>query len=280
MMLARVFPRRTKATPVDPLAFVGGPGLFPPEVDRVHVSVSFSWDIPRAEALAEEWRRVAPVEVGGPAVGTRGEEFVPGRYLRHGYVITSRGCPNRCWFCSVWHRDGVVRELPIRDGWIVQDDNLLACSEGHVRAVFAMLARQPQRAEFTGGLEAARLKPWHVDLLADLKPKQVFFAYDTPNDYGPLLAAGREIASAWPAAFTGHRLRCYVLIGGPGDSLELAERRLLCVQDVGFVPMAMLWRDPRGHDHGPAERDWRRLQRRWARPAISSSAAPTRKVRA
>ncbi len=31
--IARVFVRRTRATPDDELAFVGRPGLFPPEVD-------------------------------------------------------------------------------------------------------------------------------------------------------------------------------------------------------------------------------------------------------
>ena len=40
-----------------------------------------------------------------------GGDFVPGRYLAPGYVITSRGCPNRCWFCSVWRREGALREF-------------------------------------------------------------------------------------------------------------------------------------------------------------------------
>jgi len=35
-IIARVFPRRTRATPTDELAFIGEPGLFPPEVDAVH----------------------------------------------------------------------------------------------------------------------------------------------------------------------------------------------------------------------------------------------------
>ncbi len=261
--VARVFPRRTKATPSDPLAFVGGPGLFPPEVDRVHVSVAFTWDRERAEQLAEEWQRVAPVEIGGPAMGTRGEDFIPGRYLRPGYIITSRGCPNHCWFCSAWKRDGIVREVPITDGWNVQDDNLLACSEAHVRAVFAMLSRQPERAEFTGGLEAAKLKTWHIDALAELKPKQVFFAYDTPNDYEPLMEAGRAIAAVWPGS-RAHRLRCYVLIGYPRDTFAGAEARLRRALTAGFLPMAMLWRD----DFGATQLAWRRFQRTWARPAI------------
>ena len=50
--IIRVFPRRTKATPVDELAIVGRePGLFD-EADEVHISVAFTCDIP-------EWARPA-----------------------------------------------------------------------------------------------------------------------------------------------------------------------------------------------------------------------------
>ena len=63
MRLIRVFPRRTKATPDDPLAYTGPPDLFA-QGDAVHISVAFTWDKPRAEELAEDWRHVAPVTVG------------------------------------------------------------------------------------------------------------------------------------------------------------------------------------------------------------------------
>jgi hypothetical protein len=263
MCIARVFPRRTNATPVDDLAYYGEPGLFPPEVDAVHVSVAFTWDLPRAEYLARAWQRIAPTEIGGPAIGEAGGDFVPGRYLKPGYVITSRGCTNHCWFCSVWRREGqVIRELPVTEGWNLLDDNLLACSENHIREVFTMLGRQTHPVEFTGGLEAARLEAWHVGLLAGLKPKQMFFAYDTADDYEPLVRAGTMLIDA---GFTtaSHTLRCYVLIGYPRDTFDEAERRLKQAIEAGFVPMAMLWRD----DSGKRDPQWVSFARNWARPA-------------
>ena len=48
MKIARVFSRRTKASPTDDLAFFDVPGLFPPKVNEVHISVLFTWDIPKA----------------------------------------------------------------------------------------------------------------------------------------------------------------------------------------------------------------------------------------
>ena len=54
MKIIRVFPRRTNATPDDDLAIVGRtPGFFD-EADEIHVSVAFTWDLPRAEWLAKQ----------------------------------------------------------------------------------------------------------------------------------------------------------------------------------------------------------------------------------
>jgi hypothetical protein len=141
MRLIRVFPRKTKATPDDALAYFGPPDRNA-EADAVHVSVTFTYDKQWAEHLAEQWKPVAPVTVGGVAYGDRGDDFVPGRYIKPGYVFTSRGCPRRCWFCSVWKRDPVPRLLPVIDGWNVLDDNLLACPRDHVEAA-ALRQRDP-----------------------------------------------------------------------------------------------------------------------------------------
>jgi len=263
--IIRVFPRRTKTTPADPLAYVGGPDMYA-EADEVRVSVAFTWDLPEAERLEKEWRHVAPTSVGGPATGRRGENFTPGLYLKKGYVITSRGCGNRCWFCSVWKREGGVRELPVTEGWNVLDDNLLACSEGHVRSVFAMLAGQKKegrRIEFTGGLEAALLRRWHAEELRKLRPYQMFFAYDDDGDRDPLFEAGKLLQGAGFSK-KAHVMRAYVLIGYRGDTFEKAERRLNETMAAGFLPMAMLWR---GED-GAKDAAWGRFQTEWARPAI------------
>ena len=53
--ILRVFPRRTNATPTDePLVAWGQPTFFSTryDVDEVHVSVAFTWDMPKAERIA------------------------------------------------------------------------------------------------------------------------------------------------------------------------------------------------------------------------------------
>ena len=194
---------------------------------------------------------------------------MPGRYIKPGYVFTSRGCPRRCWFCSVWKRDLVSRLLPIIDGWNILDDNLLACPRDHVEAVFAMLRRQKHRIEFTGGLEALALQDYQVDLLASLRPRPtMFFAYDPGDDFETLRsAAGRLLEAGFTAA--SHRMRAYVLIGYPKDTFDLAEARLRQMASIGFTPHAMLWRPetPSQMKYAPEE-SWKCLQRLWARPGI------------
>lgn len=264
MTILRVFPRRTKATPRDEYAFIGDVPLFlPPDISEVHVSVTFTWDLKEAERLARAWSRVAPVKIGGPATGESGGDFVPGMYLKQGCTITSRGCNNHCWFCLVPRREGKLRELPVQPGNNLLDNNLLACSEQHIRAVFEMLKTQ-RDVTLTGGLEAKILKPWHVELLADAKVKEAFFAYDTPDDLPPLIEAAKMLkaADSW---YRWRKCGCYVLIGYHGDTIEKAEKRLVTTLKLGYMPFAMFYRDP--ENKNVKTKEWAQFQRSWTRPA-------------
>lgn len=270
--IMRIFPRKTNATPDDNMVrFAQEPGMFD-EADEVHVSVLFTEDIPLGERLANLWKNVAPVKIGGPAYKDPGGEFVPGLYVKKGYVITSRGCPNKCWFCAAWKNEGrTVRELPVTEGYNLLDNNILACSDEHIRKVFKMLAEGKKKykkpIEFTGGLEAARLKQWHVDELRKIKPKQLFFAYDTPDDLDPLYKAGRMLLDAgWTRA--SHTLRAYVLCGFQGDTIKAATERMEETFRAGFMPMAMFFKNPNDTEYTEKPIEWMKWQRKWARPAI------------
>jgi hypothetical protein len=132
-----------------------------------------------------------------------------------------------------------------------------------------MLSQQNRRVEFTGGLEAAALQDYQVDLLAALKPRpNMFFAYDPGDAFETMVSAARRLIEAGFTA-RAHRLRCYVLIGYPMDTFEKAEKRLQDVLGIGFTPHAMLWQPevPAAMKWKPVP-EWRKFQRRWARPAI------------
>lgn len=268
MKIARVFPTKTSMSPADQLAFFGPPTLdaIAAEPDEVHISVTFSWDFEKADELFYQWEMLGvPVEVGGPAFGDRmSETFTPGLYLREGMVITSRGCPKDCWFCDVGKcaRDRVI-ELPVQDGWNILDDNVLATSDGHFRAVCDMLKRQKQRPVFSGGLEPEYMTAEKAALLVECKPKTLYTAYDTLDDYEHLRNMAKLL---WEAGLSrrSNTVKCYMLCGYPEDSMEAAEKRARQIMELGFLPFAMLYR---GED-GETDREWRKFQREWANAVI------------
>lgn len=268
--IIRVFPRRTKATPDDPMAFVGPPPLDcfrPPasEVDRIDVSVTFTWDIVRGKNLLREWgqyyRRV-PVMIGGPAIDIKPPgEFTPGRYVKHGMVITSRGCPRTCDHCLVPEREGNILELDVKDGWNVIDNNLLACSRPHITRVVEMLKRQTRGAEFTGGVDARLVSDWWVETVTGMNVRSMFLAYDRPEDRGHVC---RVISIFRYKGVGRRRLGCYVLCGYEGDTPKAAEVRCMDVWGWGAVPFAMYYR-PNSERRQAKPPEWATFVRLWTR---------------
>lgn len=269
--IIRVFPVRTSFTPDDSLAFVGYPPFaeFRP-TDRkmpVHVSVTFKWDRANAERIAASWRDFYDdVRISGPAYEDFGDEFTPGMYLKNGCTITSRGCTKHCGWCPERNRD--LREMGIHPGWVVQDSNLLACSERHIRAVFDMLREQKHPIKFSGGLDKHFLKPWHRLLFDSIRIDELWFACDVTSDL-PWLEKAAEILEGIPL----RKRRCYTMIGydEEPEPLEVSARRIERVFELGFMPFCQLYRPDEGVKHYPEE--WRAVARKWARPAAYMKAS-------
>jgi hypothetical protein len=260
--IIRVFPRRTKWTPTDELAFFDEPPLFDLPDLPVYVSVTFTWDRRKGLRLYKAWsKRFKDVRIGGPAFDDPGGKYTRGRFLMRAVTITSRGCPKGCPWCLVPQREGRLRELSnISEGWVVQDNNLLACSRGHIERVFDMLRRQPIAASFPGGLDLNYIQTWHIDLLKTIKVSMIFTAFDTEKSLEKL-----DMAADLFADFHIDKRRAYCLIGFNGDSPYHAEQRLEKVYQAGFLPFAMLNKSPIGKiDYS---NDWLKLQRKWSRPA-------------
>lgn len=273
----RVFPDRNKWTPDDEWAFVGEPPFFRPGTSEtpVMVSVTFTWWRRRAEEIANSWRMYySNVRVGGPAYDDPGGEFIPGMFIKNGCTITTRGCPKKCGWCSVPKREGALRLLPIRPGYIVQDNNLLASSlpspmyteaqaRAHFDSVFEMLRGQKRVCSFNGGLDKHFLKPWHVPYFDSIPIGELWWACDEPDDFR-WLERVKELFAHVPM----RKMRCYTMIGYEGETLAESEKRIERVFELGFMPFSQLYQPPDANV--PTKiygADWKAVNRKWSRPA-------------
>lgn len=257
----RVFPTRTQWTPIDELVFIGDPPLFRPhnEWTPVMISITFRWHIPEGERLRRAWSAFyRNVQLGGPAFDDQGGEFTPGLFLKDGCTITSRGCVKHCGWCV--ERNHPLREIAIKPGHIVQDSNLLACSEKHIRSVFDMLREQKRRIFFNGGLDKDFLKDWHRLLFDSIPIGELWFACDETSDLKALERAAK-ILDGIPL----RKRRCYTMIGYDNEPLASAEKRCERVLELGFMPFCQLYQPDDGVKVYPKE--WRDVRRKWARPA-------------
>lgn len=260
----RVFPRRTSLTPVDDMAFIGEPPMIRPDADEVHVSCTFTWDMPRAERLEAAWRQYYPVvKLGGPAYGSPVNGFTPGKYVKDGVTFTSRGCNNHCDFCLVRPREGKLSLYEtFHPGYIIQDNNLLQCPPDHIDRVFAMLRTQRRAAIFSGGIEAELVDAAFSYRLRTIRVHELFLACDTDDAIEPLRHAMRLLG--WLGR---DKCRCYVLIGR--ESLAEAEARLRAVWDAGCLPFAQCYQPPDNWIKYPSL--WRDMARTWSRPAATKT---------
>jgi len=263
-MIVRVFPRGTNMTPRDDYAFVGDPPMMRPEAEEVHISTVFTWDKLEAERLKLAWGQYyQSVKIGGPAYDSTCGDFIPGRYIRDGVVFTSRGCNNQCPWCLVWKREGKFSELPITEGNIIQDNNLLQCSHSHRDRVFAMLRGQ-KRIEFSGGLDKHLITGVIAEELRGLRIYQVFLACDTKESIKELRKAIKTLG------LPRDKIRCYVLLKyKSGETLSDATERMTEVWKAGAMPFAQLYQPEARLIDYPKE--WARFARAWSRPAIMRS---------
>jgi len=263
--MIRVFARKTKWTPRDKKAFYNDESMYAVQHygtdEPVAVSCTFTWDKKKAVELARAWAmNFRYVDVGGPAFNAHGGEFISGRFIKEGVTFTSRGCPKRCPWCLVPQREGKIRELNIQPGHIVQDNNLLACSRGHIEKVFDMLAGQRRGIQFKGGLDIDLMEPWHIELLKKIKVSELWVACDTMGAMNRLPKAVDLLSD-----FSIEKKRCYVLVGRNGETKEQAQARCEAVLEKGFLPYAQLWR---GEKASSTRGEWRTFCYFWTKPGL------------
>ena len=264
MKVLRVFIKRTSQTPIDNYTTIGFPSLFlPQDVNEVHISTIFSWDIEKALKLKRNYEQYYPkVLVGGPAFadGKYNPQFTPGLYVKRGITITTRGCNFKCPFCLVDKKEGKFIEVNIEPGNTIQDNNILLASRDHLRKVFQMLKTQ-KGIRFVGGLDKRLLKDWHIEELRSLKIKELWLAFDNWDNKKDFVKITDKLKKE---GFTRHQIRCYVLAGF-NEPIQASEERLRFVYECGAMPFIQKYRD---ENNNQLSKEDSKFIRQWSRPAI------------
>lgn len=275
MKKIRVFPKRTSYTPEDEYVYIGRPDLFIPEHDEVHISCTFTWDKQYCRDLYDEWKVFTnkPVHLGGPAFGSEATDFVQGLYMKPNIIFTTRGCNNNCPWCCVHSLEGNLKELPIVQGNIIQDNNFLQSSMRHKQKVYEMLKTQRSIC-FRGGLEADLVNDAFVDALNSLyytfksgrkvsRISELWLACDTDNRIEQFKKACEKLKKA---GFTRDKIHCYVL--SYGKDMDADENRARTVYEAGAMPFMQLYRDF-SDSKTEYSADWNAFARMWQRPAAT-----------
>jgi len=155
-------------------------------------------------------------------------------------------------------RKGLIEFDNFPEGNIIQDNNILSCSNRHWRLVVSMLKKQ-RAIEFKGGLDKNLITPKIAEDLRGLRIKTLWLACDQPQSIGPLRKAVEILKKA---GFKSSHLYCYVLIG---NNARENIHRLKEVRKTGCMPFAQLYRP------GQYSKPWKKLQRRWDKPMIIRS---------
>ena len=259
-----MFPKRTSYTPIDDNVYIGFPPFLElPPHDEIHISCTFTWDKPLCEELAFQWegKTRKPIKIGGPAYKSPCDDFIPGMYVSKDIVFTTRGCNNNCPWCCVPKREGRLKELPIKPGYIIQDNNFLQASKAHQEKVFIMLKNQRHAAVFKGGLESDLINEYFINNCLSMKTlPELWLACDTDYALPGFKAACERLKRA---GFNREKIRCYSLIG---DDLKKNEDRLREIYEVGAMPSAQLYRDF-SEVKTVYNEEWRAFERSWQRPA-------------
>ena len=262
MKIIRVLPQKTSCTPDDDMVFIGEPpGLIIPEHDEIHISCTFTWDMAYCEYLKDQWEMWTdkPVKLGGVAYGSPCDTFTPGLYVKQGIIFTSRGCNNNCKWCAVSRREGKLRELPIVEGNIINDNNFLQCSTRHKDKVFEMLKNQKAIC-FKGGLQANLIDSHFIENIKQLSIRELWLACDADENIPEFTVATEKLLKA---GYTREHIRCYVLIG---DDMQRNEERLQEVYKAGAMPFAQLFQ-PNESKRIEYSSEWKKFHRQWSRPA-------------
>lgn len=247
--------------------------LSPTPLDRpdlVYISTLFTWQRAKVEALADQFRAFADVQIGGSgwdlALRLPAEvDDQPNAYdlfgLDYGIGYSTRGCIRHCAFCPVPRMEGGIHETaslgsllnPASRKLMLLDNNFFAAPSW--REKLAEIERRNLVVDWPQGNDIRLMTPEIAAALYRLhksghirgdhftRPGWLHFAWDLPSNDARTDEVVAGIHTLRVAGFGPSHLRFYVLIGFPGYSVEEELHRITTLHSLGLEPYVMVYRD-------------------------------------
>lgn len=176
------------------------------------------------------------------------------------YGFLSRGCPRGCSFCHVEAKEGrrTIKVADLDEFWrgqkniVLCDPNILACRQW--KELLQQLIDSKAWVDINQGLDIRLMTPEKAEMLAQIKLKNIHFAWDRYEDKEKILPKFRMFKEITGIDY--RKLGVFVLCGFD-TTIEQDLERIYTLRDLGFSPYVMIYNKenvPKGHE-------LRRLQR-------------------
>lgn len=163
------------------------------------------------------------------------------------YGFLTRGCPRGCEFCIVADKEGrrSYKVADLNEFWRGQkyitllDPNILACRE-HLD-LLNQLVESKAYVDINQGLDIRLTNDANIDLINQIKVKEIHFAWDNANDnLKPYFERYKASAKHKPHGRYG---TVYVLVNF-NSTMEENLYRIYTLRDMGYDPYVMVYDKP------------------------------------
>ena len=243
------------------------------QVDKVHASVLFTWNKPKAEALKNIFQDIEFGGTGWDLKKTLPDEIEAQRpdydlytvkdlmprlggimskekrlekattLVNAGIGFINRGCPNRCKFCKVPDKEGPLRKVAEikdlinpRSSTLILLDNNFSASPDFFEKVKEIKERN-LTIDITQGIDVRTMTPEIAKALSELKHlRSLHYAFDQPAQER-MVMNGIDILSQY---VTKWRHLCFVLVGF-NSSFDEDMHRYRKLTEAGVDPFIMVY---------------------------------------
>lgn len=162
------------------------------------------------------------------------------------YGFLTRGCPRGCDFCIVGKKEGrcSVKVADLSEFWrgqkkiVICDPNILACKDW--KELLQQLIDSRAEVDFNQGLDIRMMTEEKIEMLDQIRIKQIHFAWDRYEDKDKVLPKFRLFKEKSKKKVSSHDTIVYTITNF-STTFEQDLERIYTLRDIGYWPYVMIY---------------------------------------